>query len=83
MGLRPQGRVPLRGGTALHDERGREVGRITSGSFGPTVGHPVAMGYVERPLAEPGTRLAVTIRGREHAAEVCRLPFAPHRFHRP
>lgn len=83
VGLRPQGRVPLRGGTALHDERGREVGRITSGSFGPTAGHPVAMGYVERPLAEPGTLLAVTIRGREHAAEVCRLPFVPHRFHRP
>lgn len=83
VGLRPRGRVPLRGGTALADRAGREVGRITSGSFGPSAGHPVAMGYVEPACAEAGTVLAVTIRGREHEAEVCDLPFVPHRFHRP
>lgn len=83
VGLRPQGRVPLRGGVVLNDDGGNEVGRITSGSFGPTAGHPVAMGYVERRLAAPGTTLTVAIRGRTHAVEVAALPFVPHRYFKP
>jgi aminomethyltransferase len=82
VGLKPAGRVPLRGGTALSDAAGDEVGRITSGSFGPTAGHPVAMGYVERRLDISGTALTVSIRGRTHAVEVAALPFVPHRYFR-
>ncbi|MEQ8659546.1 MAG: glycine cleavage T C-terminal barrel domain-containing protein, partial [Gammaproteobacteria bacterium] len=82
VGLRPDGRVPLRGGVALVDTAGRSVGTVTSGSFGASAGHPVAMGYVERALAVPGTRLGVTIRARRHAVEVCALPFVPHRYYR-
>ncbi|MEQ9061909.1 MAG: glycine cleavage system aminomethyltransferase GcvT [Gammaproteobacteria bacterium] len=82
VGLRPDGRIPLRGGTELADTAGRSVGIVTSGSFGASAGHPVAMGYVERALAAPGTRLEVTIRERRHAVEVCALPFVPHRYYR-
>ena len=82
VGLRPQGRIPLRGDTSLRNDHGDEVGRITSGSFGPTAGHPVAMGYVDREQAEKGTVLEVTIRERVHAVEVAALPFVPHRYHR-
>lgn len=82
VGLRLRGRAPLRGGCALVHDR-REVGRVTSGTFGPSAGHPVAMGYVERALAAPGTVLEATIRERTHAVEVCALPFVPHRYHRP
>ncbi len=82
VGLRPQGRIPLRGGTAVMNDRGDEVGRISSGSFGPTVGHPVAMGYVDRELAAEGTVLEVSIRERAHAVEVSALPFVAHRYHR-
>jgi aminomethyltransferase len=80
VGLRPVGRIPLHGGTAVHDADGRAVGRVTSGSFGPTLGHPVAMAYLDRDLALTGTLLSVTIRGRQHAVEVAALPFVAHRY---
>ena len=82
VGLRPQGRIPLRGGTLLRNDHGDDVGRITSGSFGPTAGHPVAMGYVDQGLAREGTVLEVSIRERTHAVEVAALPFVLHRYHK-
>jgi len=81
VGMKPKGRIPLRGGTPLAATGGREVGRITSGSFGPSAGHPVAMAYVERELAAPGTELSVSIRGQSHDCEVASLPFVPRRYH--
>lgn len=82
VGLRPDGRVPLRGGTEIHDHDGHSVGTVTSGTVGPTAGGPVAMGYLRRDCATPGTRLAATIRARVHAVTVTRLPFVPHRYYR-
>ena len=82
VGIRPAGRAPVRGGTALHTAQGEEVGTITSGGFGPSVEHPIAMGYVARSAATPGTRLVVSLRGREHEVEVASLPFVAHRYHR-
>jgi aminomethyltransferase len=54
---------------------GRPVGSVTSGTFSPTLGRPVALALVEAELARPGEALAVEIRGREAPAEVVRLPF--------
>ncbi|MEX2480493.1 MAG: glycine cleavage system aminomethyltransferase GcvT [Gammaproteobacteria bacterium] len=82
VGLRLDGRVPLRGGSVLYDA-GREVGVVTSGTFGPSVEHPVAMGYVERNSKTPGTQLSVSIRERTHVVVVAALPFVPHRYYRP
>ncbi len=82
VGLAPLGRVPLRAATELVDTAGHVVGTVTSGSFGASVGHPVAMGYVERACARPGTRLEVSIRDRRHEVEVRALPFVPHRYYR-
>jgi aminomethyltransferase len=56
-------------------EAGTPVGRITSGSFSPTLDRPIAMGYVPERLAAVGTRLEVDLRGRAEAAEVVPLPF--------
>ena len=82
-GLQPTGRIPLRGGALVTDAAGCEVGTITSGSFGPSVGHPVAMGYVDRGCARPGTALSIAIRGRLHDVAVSALPFVPHRYYKP
>lgn len=82
IGLAPLGRVPLRAETELVDTAGRVVGTVTSGSFGASVGHPVAMGYVDRACARAGTRLEVAIRDRRHDVEVRTLPFVPHRYYR-
>jgi aminomethyltransferase len=66
-------RVPREGFPIV--AQGRPVGLVTSGTFSPTFNRPLAMGYVETPLAEVGTRLAIDIRGAQEPAEVVRLPF--------
>ncbi len=50
---------------------GREVGRITSAAFSPTLGVPIALGYLRQEYLEPGTR--VTISGQW--ADTASLPF--------
>lgn len=80
VGLKPETRQPVRGGSSLVDESGRAVGRVTSGGFGPSVGAPVAMGYVATPLAVPGTALFAEVRGQRIPVTVHPLPFTPHRY---
>ena len=81
-GFRVQGKAPVRAGATVLDNHGQAVGRITSGGFGPSVGAPVAMGYVPREHAVPGTGLQVEIRGRRHSLRVAELPFIKHRYYR-
>jgi aminomethyltransferase len=74
--------APAREGARILAPDGTDVGVVTSGGFSPTLGAPIAMGYVPPALAEPGTRLAVEVRGRAQAAAVTPIPFVPHRYHR-
>lgn len=80
VGLKAEGRQPVRGGIALIDEAGNPAGRVTSGGFGPSAGHPVAMGYVATPLAKPGTKLFADVRGNRIPVDVHTLPFTQHRY---
>ena len=80
VGVKPLDRAPARAHTAITDTDGRPVGEVTSGGFGPTVNGPVAMGYVEAPLARPGTELRLLVRGTPRDARVVVLPFVPHRY---
>lgn len=82
VGILPGGKQPARAHTEIQDKSGRRVGELTSGGFGPSVGGPVAMGYVEAGLAEPGTELNLMVRGKAVAARVAKLPFVPHRYYR-
>jgi aminomethyltransferase len=81
VGLRVEG-APARDGAEILDSGGAMIGRVTSGGFSPTLGQAIALGFVPPPFARPGTRLAVSVRGRAQAAEVVPLPFVPHRYHR-
>jgi aminomethyltransferase len=83
VGIRPEERAPAREGTEITDGNGRVLGKVTSGGFGPTVGAPIAMGYVETRAAAEGTRLGLFVRGTERPARVAALPFVPHRYRRP
>ena len=77
VGLRPDGRAPMREGTELHadaDPDRSPVGRVTSGGFGPSLDAPVAMGYVPAASAAPGTRLFGRVRGRMLPVTVARMP---------
>ncbi len=82
VGLRPQGRAPVRAGSLLTDEDGKEIGTVTSGGFGPSVGAPVAMGYVASELAKPDQELTAVVRGKGHPIMVAKLPFVPAGYHR-
>jgi aminomethyltransferase len=82
VGIRPDGRAPAREGTRIQDLDGRPLGEVTSGGFGPTVGGPVALGYVASAHGAPDTILQLAIRERPHPARVVKLPFVAHRYKR-
>jgi len=84
VGLRPEGRAPMREGTPLFAaaEGGEAIGEVTSGAFGPSIGAPVAMGYVPAAQASEGTTVYGEVRGRRLPATVVALPFTPARFKR-
>jgi aminomethyltransferase len=74
VGLEVEGRRPAREGSDVV-AGGKPVGRTTSGSYSPTRKRPIAMAYVDVAWAEPGTELAIDIRGRATPARVVKLPF--------
>ena len=84
VGIRPQGRAPVRGGALLFAglEDTDSIGKVTSGGFGPTIGGPVAMGYVAAASSALGTTIFAEVRGRRMPAEIQPLPFVEHRFRR-
>ena len=84
VGLRPEGRAPVRGGAPLfRDERdSAPAGLVTSGGFGVNLNAPIAMGYVPSAATTPGTRLFAEVRGKRLAVIVSTLPFLPPRYKR-
>jgi aminomethyltransferase len=72
--------APAREGAEIADEAGTVVGVVTSGGFSPSLGKPIAMGFVPPALAAVGTRLKVIVRGKPQACEVTAMPFVPHRY---
>jgi len=82
VGILPHGRAIAREHTEVHDLDGNAIGEITSGGFGPSVGGPVAMGYVARPFTKVGTDIHVIVRGKARPAKVVKLPFITHNYFR-
>ncbi len=82
VGILPEGRAPAREGTQVVDANGSEIGAITSGGFGPTLGGPVAMGYVSAAHAGLETSLGLMVRGKSLPAKVARMPFVPAGYFR-
>jgi len=80
VGLRPEGRAPVREGAELRDPANDSpIGQVTSGGFGPTVGGPIAMGYVTTGYAQPDTEVHALVRGKARACRVVKPPFVAHR----
>lgn len=84
VGLSPEGRAPMREGVVLYaaQEGGAQIGTVTSGSFGPTVEAPVAMGYVDAAKASVGTTLWGDVRGKRMPVTIAKLPFVTANFKR-
>ncbi|MBT8155634.1 glycine cleavage system aminomethyltransferase GcvT [Epibacterium ulvae] len=82
VGIQPAGRAPARQGVEIQSDSGTPLGQITSGGFGPTIGGPVAMGYVALDHAAPGTAVNLIIRGKSQPATVVALPFVTQNYKR-
>ena len=83
VGIRPEGRAPAREHTPVADAAGTPIGEITSGGFGPTVGGPIAMGYVAAGHSAIGTALQLTVRGKPLPARIVAMPFIAKRYAKP
>jgi aminomethyltransferase len=79
VGLTIDGKLPVREGAKLFDGED-EIGVVTSGGFAPSVGAPIAMGFVPTGLSEPGTAIAAEVRGKLVHCTVTAMPFIPHRY---
>jgi aminomethyltransferase len=82
VGLRVEGRQPVREGALVLDGEGNEVGKVTSGGFSPSLEAPIAMAYVPWDSAEPGNAITLESRGKLFTGTVTPMPFVPHRYQR-
>ncbi len=80
VGILPEGRAPARAGTEITDADGTVIGTVTSGGFGPSLGVPLAMGYVAAAHAADGTPVVLMVRGKPLPARIAPMPFVPHRY---
>ena len=75
VGIKPEGKVIARENTKIFSRDDNEIGFVTSGTFGPSVNAPVAMGYVKSNFAKAGTPVKLEVRGKKYGGKVSELPF--------
>ena len=80
VGIKPEGKIIAREGVKVFSDDGNEIGSITSGTFGPSVNGPIAMGYVKLNFSKPGTKVFLEVRGKKHEAKISELPFYKKRY---
>ncbi len=83
VGLKPEGRAPMRDGVELYDSADATdpIGHVTSGGFGPTVGHPIALGLIDASVPKDAP-LYGDVRGKRLPVTQTTLPFTPHGYKR-
>ena len=82
VGLLPQDRMPVREGAEIVDADGSPIGQVTSGGFGPSLGAPLAMGYVASSHAALDSEVWALVRGKRVPMKVSKTPFVPQRYYR-
>jgi aminomethyltransferase len=84
VGLKPEGRGPVREGAPLFADAAssEQIGAVTSGGFGPSVNAPVAMGYLPRSHAALDSRVFAELRGQRLPLRVAPMPFLPNTYKR-
>ena len=75
VGIKPNSKIIAREFTKIFDKSNNEIGTITSGTFGPSVKAPIAMGYVSNEFSKNDTEIFLEVRGKKISANVCKLPF--------
>jgi aminomethyltransferase len=84
VGLRTEGRAPVREGALLFADAtsGEAIGKVTSGGFGPSLNAPVAMGYVPTASSAIDTKLFAEVRGQRLAVQIVAMPFVKNTYKR-
>jgi len=75
VGVKPEGKIIAREGVKIFSKDDKEIGLITSGTFGPSVKGPIAMGYVKLNFSKPGTKVFLEVREKKYVANISELPF--------
>ena len=75
VGIKPSGRIIAREGAKIFSPSGEEIGIVTSGTFGPSVNAPVAMGYILSKFSEINNKILLEVRCKKHDAVISKLPF--------
>jgi aminomethyltransferase len=75
IGVNPEGKIIAREGVKIFSKDNEEIGLVTSGTFGPSVNRPIAMGYVKLNFSKPGTKVLLEVRGKKYEANISELPF--------
>ncbi len=75
VGIKPEGRLIAREKTKIYDENEQMIGEVTSGTFGPSVNGPIAMGFVDCKFSKKETKIYLEVRGKKYPANICGLPF--------
>lgn len=83
VGLRPEGRAPIREGVEIFadEQADSPIATVTSGGFGPTIGGPIATAMLPAEIS-PGTTVYAELRGKRVPIVVAELPFVPHKYKR-
>jgi aminomethyltransferase len=82
VGFLLEGKAPAREGAEIATLEGQTIGQVTSGGYAPSLGRPIAMGYVDAAHAATGTQVCLIVRGKPLAAKIVPMPFVPHRYFR-
>jgi len=84
VGLKPEGRAPVREGAPLFADAASPmpIGSVTSGGFGPSVNAPIAMGYLPASHAVAGGLVFAELRGQRLPLRIAAMPFVPSTYKR-
>ncbi|WP_439852004.1 glycine cleavage system aminomethyltransferase GcvT [Pseudomonas syringae] len=82
VGLLPQERTPVREGTQIVDAQDAVIGTVCSGGFGPSLGGPLAMGYLDSQHTALDTEVWAMVRGKKVPMRVTKMPFVAQRYFR-
>ncbi|MGZ8224800.1 MAG: glycine cleavage system aminomethyltransferase GcvT [Methylobacter sp.] len=81
-GLLVESKIPVREGSVIINNEAITISHVTSGSFSPSLGKPIAMALLDRKFVSLGNTLHANVRDRLIAVTVTKLPFIPHRYYR-
>ena len=82
VGLLPQERTPVREGAEIVDANDKTVGTVSSGGFGPTLGGPLVMAYLDSAYTALDSEVWAIVRGKKVLMRVSKMPFVAQRYFR-